>query len=287
VSPSESADSIDYLVIGHVTKDLSVSPPGESSLGGTAAYAALTARVLGRRPAILTSFGSDLALSSLAGIPLHSVPASRSTAFRNQYNGDRREQHLLAQAAALDATDVPRAWRSASIVHLAPVAGEVPPSLAAAFPDSALVGVTPQGWMRAWDGDGLVSYRPWTTALQAVERADAVIIGVEDVGGDEAELERLAAACRLLVATEGSHGSRVYWNRDVRRFPSPAAKALDPTGAGDIFAAAFFIRYHQTRDPWEAARFANRIASTSVTRRGLAGVPTPEEADQAAMVWTR
>jgi sugar/nucleoside kinase (ribokinase family) len=67
---------------------------------------------------------------------------------------------------------------------------------------------------------------------------------------------------------------------------SPAAGAR-PDRAGDIFAAASLVRYHQTRDPWEAARFANRLASTSVTRRGLAGVPTPEEADQAAMVWTR
>lgn len=287
MSPTDPADSIDYLVIGHVTKDWASGPTGESSLGGTAAYAALTARVLGLRPAILTSSGADLDLSSLAGIPLHSVPAAASTSFRNQYRGDQRRQHLLAQAAPLEAKDVPQAWRSASIVHLAPVAGEVAPSLAGAFPDSTVVGVTPQGWMRAWDRDGLVSYHPWTTAVEAIERADAVILGVEDVRGDEAELERLAGACRLLVATEGSRGSRVYWNRDVRRFPSPAAEALDPTGAGDIFAAAFFIRYHQTRDPWEAARFANRLASTSVTRRGLAGVPTREEADQAAMVWTR
>jgi sugar/nucleoside kinase (ribokinase family) len=55
---------------------------------------------------------------------------------------------------------------------------------------------------------------------------------------------------------------------------------FDPTGAGDIFAAAFFVRLYLTRDPWESARFANQIAATSVTRGGLDGVPTQEEVQE-------
>jgi sugar/nucleoside kinase (ribokinase family) len=310
---SSAAPAPDYLVLGHLCLDQTpsiLSPstePGlpeehrdgvskaeglgagslEPTLGGTAAYAALTARALGRRPAIVTSAGLDLDLAPLGGTPIVRVPSARSTTFRNEYAGGARRQHLLARAATLESSAVPADWRGASIVHLAPIAGEFSPSLQALFSGSDLVGLTPQGWMRTWDEVGLVSYASWTPALQAIERVDIVIVGVEDVGGDEAELERLAAVCRLLVATEGPRGARVYWNRDVRRFPSPAADPVDPTGAGDIFAASFFIRYHQTRDPWEAARFANVLASTSVTRRGLAGVPTSEEAEQAAMVWTR
>jgi sugar/nucleoside kinase (ribokinase family) len=274
----------DYLVLGHLCLDQTPSGP---ALGGTAAYAALTARALGRRPAIVTSAGDDLDLTPLDGTPIKRVPSARSTTFRNEYAGDVRRQHLLARAATLETTSVPAEWRGSAIVHLAPVAGEFPLSLHAIFADSDLVGLTPQGWMRTWDDDGLVGYASWTPALPEIERVDVVIVGVEDVGGDEAELERLASACRLLVATEGPRGARVYWNRDVRRFPSPPADPLDPTGAGDIFAASFFIRFHQTRDPWEAARFANMLASTSVSRRGLAGVPTLEEARQAALVWTR
>ena len=54
----------------------------------------------------------------------------------------------------------------------------------------------------------------------------------------------------------------------------------DATGAGDVFAAAFFVRLLETRDPWEAARFANRVAAVSVTRPGLQGIPTPTEVQQ-------
>jgi len=274
----------DYLVLGHLCLD---QTPAGPALGGTAAYAALTARALERRAAIVTSAGEDLDLSALDGIPLQRLASARTTTFRNEYSAAGRRQHLLARADPLDAAAIPSAWRAASIVHLAPVAGEIPPALTGAFSESQLIGLTPQGWMRAWDDDGLVSPAPWTPALQAIQRADVVIIGVEDVGWDEAEMERLASACRLLVATEGPSGARVYWNHDVRRFPAPASEQVDPTGAGDIFAAAFFIRYEQTRDPWEAARFANLLAAASVGRRGLAGIPRTDEARQAALVWTR
>ena len=69
----------------------------------------------------------------------------------------------------------------------------------------------------------------------------------------------------------------------MRRFHARKVKEFDPTGAGDIFATSFFYRYFHTRDPWEAARFATVIASHSVTRPGLKGVPTPQEV-QAAML---
>jgi sugar/nucleoside kinase (ribokinase family) len=315
---ASAAPAPDYLVLGHLCLDQTPSilpeghrdsvrdgpptPPDPSEpaaeaasainqrvevLGGTAAYAALTARALGRRPAIVTSAGDDLDLAPLAGTPIERVPAAHSTTFRNEYTGNARRQHLLARAATLETTSVPAEWRGASIVHLAPIAGELAPSLPSLFVGNELVGLTPQGWMRTWDDTGLIRPAAWTPALSSIERVDVVIIGVEDVGGDEAELARLASVCRLLVATEGPLGARVYWNHDVRRLAAPPADPIDPTGAGDIFAAAFFIRYQQTRDPWEAARFANRLASTSVTRQGLAGVPTAAEAEQAAQVWTR
>jgi sugar/nucleoside kinase (ribokinase family) len=52
---------------------------------------------------------------------------------------------------------------------------------------------------------------------------------------------------------------------------------VDSTGAGDIYASAFFTRLYTTRDPWEAARFATLMSAISVTRQGLEGIPTPDE----------
>ena len=90
----------------------------------------------------------------------------------------------------------------------------------------------------------------------------------------------MASASRILVITEGAAGARVFWNGDVRRFRPPTVSEVDSTGAGDIFAAAFFSRMYSTRDPWEAARFANQIAAISVTRSGVTGIPTPAEVQE-------
>jgi sugar/nucleoside kinase (ribokinase family) len=69
----------------------------------------------------------------------------------------------------------------------------------------------------------------------------------------------------------------------MRRFRAPKVKVVEATGAGDVFAASFFIRLYQTRDPWEAARFAVRMSAISVTRVGLEGVPTPDEVQDCLM----
>jgi sugar/nucleoside kinase (ribokinase family) len=103
------------------------------------------------------------------------------------------------------------------------------------------------------------------------------VISSEDLGFDESRIEEMAIASRVLAVTDSSDGVRLYWNGDVRRFRPPRVNEVDTTGAGDIFATAFFYRLYTTRDPWEAARFAVQLAAISVTREGLDGIPTPEE----------
>jgi sugar/nucleoside kinase (ribokinase family) len=63
----------------------------------------------------------------------------------------------------------------------------------------------------------------------------------------------------------------------MRHFSAPQVEECNDTGAGDIFATAFFYRHFQTKNPWEAARFATQLAAISVTRTGLDSVPTVDE----------
>jgi sugar/nucleoside kinase (ribokinase family) len=141
--------------------------------------------------------------------------------------------------------------------------------------------VTPQGWLRTWDNQGRVQPSRWEDASQILRDAGAAIISLEDVAEDENTIEEMAAHCPIFLVTEGLYGARVYWHGDVRRFTAPSVTEVNATGAGDIFAAAFFTRYHKTRDPWESARFANQLAAKSVTRSGLASVPTRIEVKNA------
>lgn len=270
-------EPVDYLVIGHLTRDLTPEGP---RLGGTAAYATLTAQALGHRVGVVTSWAADLPLGQLRSIPIVSYPSEQSTTFENVMTPAGRIQFIRHVAPKLDLYHVPEPWRNASIVHLGPVAQEVEPSLVRSF-SAALIGVTPQGWLRTWNAEGRVSVAEWPEATFVLQRVGAAIISSEDVSGDEGRIEELAAYSRVLVVTEANQGARVYWNGDVRRFRAPALQEVDSTGAGDIFSAAFFTRLFTTRDPWEATRFATQLASFSITRPGLSGIPTADEIQES------
>lgn len=266
-------EPVDYLIIGHITQD--VTPAG-LTLGGTASYASLTAKAFGLRVGIVTACAPELQPVELAGIALSRKFSAHTSTFQNIYTPAGRIQYILKVAESLSLEDVPPAWRSAPIVHLGPLTNEIPPDVARAFPGSML-GVTPQGWMRQWDGDGIVNYRHWQEADQVLPHVQACVMSIEDVRGDEEAVSQFAALAPILVVTEGAAGARVYWHGDVRYIRPPLEVEVDPVGAGDVFAASFFIKLNQTRDPWEAARFATLIGANSVTRVGIQGVPTPEE----------
>ena len=272
-------EPVDYLVIGHVSQD--VTPSG-TRIGGTATYSSLTAKVLGLRVGVLTASAPGIDLEVLKDVVVVSEPSEHSTTFENIYTDDGRKQVLLHHAASLSYDNIPDVWKRTGIIHLGPVAQEMDTFLPDSFSPS-LLGLTPQGWMRTWDESGQVTRTDWGNAEQLLKRAGAVVVSIEDLDGNEERVDLMAQHTRVLAVTEGAAGSRLYWHGDQRRFRSPIVKEVDPTGAGDIFAAAFFIRLQVTRDPWEAARFATQLSAYSVTRTGLEGVPTKEEI-QACMV---
>jgi sugar/nucleoside kinase (ribokinase family) len=256
----------DYLAIGHITRD--ISPQGYVA-GGTVTFAGRTAQALGCRTAILTSSDPHSeVLNALHGLEVELVPSAGTTTFENIYGPTGRKQVLHQRATVLRAEHLPAGWERPAIVHLAPVAAEVDPDLIDAFSNS-LIGLTPQGWMRAWDGEGRVTARAWAEAETFFPRAAAVILSEEDLP-DEALLRQFRQWAPLLVLTRGAAGCTVFVAGKRRDIPAPEVVEVNPTGAGDIFAAAFLVRLYQTKgNPWEAARFANQIAAHSVAHPDL------------------
>ena len=274
-----SHQPVDYLIVGHVAVD--ITPTGVQ-LGGTVSYSALTARALGLRVGIVTSSAADAPLQALDGIQIVNIPAEQSTTFENIKTENGRRQILHHQAAPILLEHIPQVWRTASIIHLAPIAGELDPSLAEQL-SGKFYGITPQGWMRTWDENGQVAACVWENSEQALGQAGAVVMSIEDVNRDLEQVEAMAHQTRILCLTEGEAGAVLYWNGDRRRFRPVKVQEVDATGAGDIFAAASFMRYYNTRDPWEATRFATNLAARSVTRVGLNGIPTAQEIEECLM----
>lgn len=271
---TSGAKAINYLIIGHITQDL---VEGGAMLGGTAFYGALTAHALGQTTALVSSYPKWLAIPELKNILIHRKTSQYATTFENiEVEGKRRHQFIHHNAAMIGPDDIPEKWLHANIVHLGPVAAEINPRIIDAFPN-AFIGLTPQGWMRTWKTDGKVHYRQWPNAQELLKRANAIVLSIEDLQGNEDLIQEYALSTRVLAVTEGEKGARIYWNGDVRHIPAPKVNVVDSTGAGDIFAAVLFSRLFTTNDPWEAGEQAVKLATQSVKKFGLAGIPTNEE----------
>jgi sugar/nucleoside kinase (ribokinase family) len=266
-----------YLVVGHITRDL--IPGGDYRLGGTATYAALAAQRLGQTVGVLTSGGPEVEPPPLESLVVHRCPSAESTVFENIYSDHGRQQYIRGVASVLEPADVPPGWRAAPIVHLGPVAQEVSPALAEAFP-GALIGVTPQGWLRRWNGQGLVSPTEWVESDRILDAVDVVVLSLEDLGGDRSLLDAYIDRARMLILTVGERGAIVHMGGSAQRVPAYRVQEVDPTGAGDVFAAGFLIRYAETGDAIESTRFANCVASFVVEGPGPSTIPTREQVEE-------
>lgn len=273
----KSLKPIDYLLVGHITQDLVNSG---ARIGGTVTYSGLTARALGLSVGIVTSCRPDMDFSAYEGIQIVNNAAEQNTTFRNIRSEYGRQQYLYHKANLLNASHIPDLWKDAPIIHLGPVANEVDPSMINLFINK-FVFLTPQGWLRDTDSDKRVLPVPWNLTPELTAKASAIVISTEDVQGDEGQIVELASLCPLLVVTENKYGARVYWNGDVRHFAAPEVTLIEDTGAGDIFAAAFFARLAKTNDPWESTQFAVKLSAASVMRKYLDSIPSVEEINSA------
>jgi 1D-myo-inositol 3-kinase len=282
----------DYTTVGHVTLD--VLEDGSRRPGGTAFYSALQAARLGRRTLIITQglpreidellepFRHELALTVL--------PASATTTLRTFGSGASRTQSMLAWAGPM-AQDI---QLDTSILHLAPVARESPSDWRG---HAAFVGLTPQGLARRWDlGDGeIVHGRPDAAATAVAERCDAIVVNeaerascahliaaaigarahaVEhDLTGRGAVVAVTAGSAPITILASGA-GAHIHGDEtataglhELQSVPVPVlAEPVEDLGAGDVFAAAFFIALSEALYPAAAARFA--IAAAAVRMCG-------------------
>ncbi len=266
----------DYVLVGHVCRDVL----GQTERpGGTVLYAGVTALRLGRRVGIVTSHGPDLVLpEELAEAQVINIFAPETTTFLHQHEPTGRVLTLTARAGNITIADVPVAWRTAQIIHFAPVAWEVDRDVGPLHGASMLV-ATPQGWLRRATDTGNITPAIERLASLPMEALTAVVVSSEDVGEHEQLVAAIAARCPVVAVTRGPEGCTLYTGGVPAQIPSWAAHEADSTGAGDVFATAFFIRLSETGDPAISARFAACVAARSVEGEGVARIPTRQQVE--------
>jgi sugar/nucleoside kinase (ribokinase family) len=268
LSPQSSVLAPDFVICGNVVRD--VTADGWAP-GGTAVYAAAVARGLGRRVGVVTAAPVDVVEAGLAAdVAVARADVAEATSYENVYIPTGRIQYLRAPGSPIPVTTLPEAWEPAPIALLGPVYHEVTPELAARLRGS--VGVCAQGFLRRAGPDGRVGLMPpeqWD-ALPLLRRAAVLFLSEEDLAGGtrRAVPESWLAAVPVTVLTAGWRGARVYTNGRWLSVPAIPVDEVDPTGAGDSFAAAFMVARDEGADPVEATRFAAAAASFTVEAHG-------------------
>ncbi|HEY6098620.1 MAG TPA: PfkB family carbohydrate kinase, partial [Anaeromyxobacter sp.] len=221
-------------------------------------------------PLVFTAAGRDFPRDALAGLETRIAPAPATTAFLNAYGPDGvRSQRVLSAAPPLGAGGLPASWRSADVLHLAPVLGEIDVADFAGAVRARLVGLCVQGLVRRVSAAGAVVPRPLDLAPAVLARVGAAVLGEDEARGDAGLVAHLARAVPVVAFTQGPRGCDVIVGGRTRHVGVHPAREVDPTGAGDVFAAAFFLALARGEDPLDAARLG--AAAASVVVEGRAG----------------
>jgi sugar/nucleoside kinase (ribokinase family) len=266
----------DYTAVGHVTVD--VMADGSRRPGGGAFYSALQAARLGLRTRILTRGVREeierLLEPYLGELSLDVLEAPCTTTLETIGQGRERSQRVLAWAGEIGAAPT----LDTEILHFAPVARETGGRTDAIAP---FVGVTPQGLVREWPGpDGRIVARALDRSLLP-RHCDALVLSeaerdscaalFSNAGDQRADCDRpTLAGTAVLAVTHGEAPTELRLSGGVEiHVEVPAVQRMcDDIGAGDVFAAAFFIALADGEDPQAAAQLANAAAAVRVSAKG-------------------
>ena len=112
-----------------------------------------------------------------------------------------------------------------------------------------------------------------------------VAVFSDDDSPEEEQIADRAELCTVVIHTHGGQGRSVHVEGQWNHLSAFHTNEVDPTAAGDVFAAAYLIRFQESDNPLVAARFASVAASFCVEAEGVEGIPTRAEVEDRLWSW--
>lgn len=253
-------------------------------LGGVAANAAVAAARLGVRSELLTQVGADTAGAEIltklsrAGVVVHATRAGHSTYTFSTVDASAEKALVLipgplyptvAQAEAVQLSRT--SWLHTVVYDIE--AATVLTSRCAAQSVPWSIDLEP-----ATVAQGLEPLRP------VLAGCDTVLVNTAASGvlGQHAAGALHAAGVTHVVFTQGGRGACWTSCSGSVRVPALPVVAVDTTGAGDCFAAAYVYSRLRGESPPHACRFATAAAGLSCLGEGAQGaLPTAAAVTEA------
>lgn len=250
--------------VGHVTEDIT----SEGAVaGGSVVYGGGIAAALGASVDVYTAHQTPFVLSLPSGPRWHVQSDAKTTQFVNTYDAHGgRTQTVLSAAAAIEYVPV-----EADVIHLAPVLHEIDLSTWCRKRPEQILAVSLQGFLRHTDGlPAQVTSRPIDAAR--LHGVDLLFLSDEDMGPHDGLLQQLHDVVPIVVLTKGMYGSQVFAGDHTIETQAVRTRVVDPTGAGDAYAAGFLVSYCRGEPLEVAAKAGVRAASAVISARGWSAV---------------
>ena len=266
-----------FLAIGHLSFDVNIidgGSPSDRIPGGASAYATLVAIKHGISSGILTSVGDDYPVEEiLSGIDVRGPKSEHTSSFANYYDGDNRNQVLIASGSKIFESEIPVGWTQPNILYVGPLLHELPTDIVNWF-EPELSCLVPSGWLRRWGADGVITH---ARALVLSQRKKWDVIVVSEAEIADLSLEQLRLFSEIICVTRGQLGARIWKGRDWVDIPVIKSAPVDLTGAGDVWASAFVIALNDGRNIEDAGMYASAASAIGIESIGLLGCPSPTE----------
>jgi sugar/nucleoside kinase (ribokinase family) len=285
------------VLLGNLLVDDIVLPDGSSHMGqagGALIYGALGAAIWGTRVGCVSLVGTDYPVAMLdllekRGIDLAGVQRLPGPGVRTWllYEGHlRRLIHRLGSPTHEEVSPGPEhiqgAWLSAPAFHLAPMPFSVQRRVVAALTANPNRSVSIDPHLPITE-ETLDDWRQVLADVDAFFPSEDELL-LEGANLDpERVLPRLATGrLRFIVFKQAAKGGILYDAREDRfhRWPGRATKVIDPTGAGDAFAAGF-ISAHLEGHPVDAC-LDRGVVSASFAIEGMGAVSLLEATHSTA-----
>lgn len=278
----------DLVGVGNPVYDTIITPRMKTDrrvLSGCSTNACLAAKRLGiERVGLVGCIGRDLLQRFSEDMTHYGVEAAvtesaESGGFHLVYNEDgNRTLDVLGVAGAISPKDFPERFLDSKFILIGPVLGEVNLELIQYIRRSsaAMLFLDPQGLIRRIGRDKRIEHtcnvgefkkvvdlvdfvKPNEYEIETITSAGDPVLGL-------LKLKKLGTAVPIVTLAE--RGSLLPVDDRLYRIPSYATDAIDPTGAGDVYAGSFMREYMRTQNLVESALFASAAASIKVEQSG-------------------
>jgi sugar/nucleoside kinase (ribokinase family) len=291
-------DKLKVLVAGFITIDSIQLPMRQiTSVGGPPCYAGLICSRFGHTVYPLTKVGNDFPDEQTVwlarnGIQLRATDRSLTkptTRFKIANSSSERKLTLVSRCEDLVSSQIPPDTRfSAALVS--PLAGEISSALLSEISArSDFTFLDPQGFVRAFDSEGVVSHKP-VRDKNILSKVDAVKMDrteAEMLTGQGEPQEALAKlsgiGIKRGIVTQGADACHILDGTKIYQVDVPHTSVIDSTGAGDVLSGATVSWYLKTRDFLRSACFGIAASSLSLHMIALSKVDLPMSVDDSAV----